>query len=85
MATTLNRKLLEKQRVQNRFASDEVHIGHFSYDVNATVSFGNCSTLSIFRFKKFHRTDKLINKLTDGQNQLLKTPSRMRAWSKNDF
>ena len=26
--TMLNRKLLEKQ-VQNRFASDEVHIGHF--------------------------------------------------------
>ena len=29
MITTLNRKLLEKQRVQNRFASYEVHIGHF--------------------------------------------------------
>ena len=39
MITTLNRKLLEKQRVQNRFASYEVHIGHFFYNVNATVSF----------------------------------------------
>ena len=29
MTTTLNRELLEKQRVQNRFASDEVHIGYF--------------------------------------------------------
>ena len=29
MITTLNRKLLEKQRVQNCFASYEVHIGHF--------------------------------------------------------
>ena len=39
MITTLNRKLLEKQRVQNHFASDEVHIGHFFYNINATVSF----------------------------------------------
>ena len=49
----LNRELLEKQRVQNRFASYEVHIGHFLYDVDATVSFGNHLTLSVFRFKKF--------------------------------
>ena len=27
--TTLNRKLLEKQKVENRFASYEVHIDHF--------------------------------------------------------
>ena len=53
MTATLNRKLLEEQRVQNRFASDEVHIGHFFYNVNGTVSFGNCLTLSIFRFKNF--------------------------------
>ena len=33
MITTLNRKLLEKQRVQNRFASYEVHIGHFFYHI----------------------------------------------------
>ena len=33
----LNRKLLEKQRVQNRFASYEVHIGHFFYNINAAV------------------------------------------------
>ena len=33
MFTTLNKKLLEKQRVQNCFASYEVHIGPF-----ATVS-----------------------------------------------
>ena len=40
MIMTLTRKLLEKQRVQNRFASYEVHIGHFFfYNVNATVSF----------------------------------------------
>ena len=50
MITTLNRKLLEKQRVQNRFASYEVHIGHFFYNINAAVSFGNHLTLSIFRF-----------------------------------
>ena len=31
MITTLNRKLLEKHRVQNRCASYEVHIGHFFY------------------------------------------------------
>ena len=53
MITTLNRKLLEKQRVSNRFASYEVHMGHFFYNVNATVSFGNRLTFSIFRFKSF--------------------------------
>jgi len=39
MITTLNRKLLEKQRVYNRFASCEVHIAHFFYNVNGTVDF----------------------------------------------
>ena len=39
MITTLNRKLLEKQRVQNRFASYVVHTGHIFYNVNATVSY----------------------------------------------
>ena len=47
MITMFNRKLLEKQRVQNCFASNEVHIGHFFYNVNATVSFGNRLTLCI--------------------------------------
>ena len=59
MIMTLNRKLLEMQRVQNRFASYEVHIGFFC-NVNATVSFGNRLTLSIFRFKNFS-PDKLTN------------------------
>ena len=53
MITTLNRKLLEKQRLQNCFASYEVHIGHFLYNVNATFTFGNHLALSIFRFKNF--------------------------------
>ena len=53
MITTFNRKLLEKQRVEKHFASNEVHIGHFFDNVNATVSFGNRLTLSIFRFKNF--------------------------------
>ena len=44
--TTLNRKLLEKQRVENRFASYKVHIGHFFLHVKATVSFGNRLNLS---------------------------------------
>ena len=48
-----NSKLLEKQRLQNHFASYEVHIGHFFYNINATVSFGNRLTLSIFRFQNF--------------------------------
>ena len=59
MIMTFNRKLLEKQRVQNHFASYEVHIGHFFYNVIATVSFGNCLTLSIFRFH--HWTDRLTD------------------------
>ena len=46
-----NRKLLEKQRVQNRFTSYEVYIDHFFYNVNATVSLGSHLTLSIFRFQ----------------------------------
>ena len=57
------RKLLEKQRVQNRFASYEVHIGHFFYNVNATVSFGNRLTLSVFRFQIFS-----LDRQTDGHN-----------------
>ena len=48
---TFNRKLLEKQRVKNCFASYEVHMGHFFfYNVNAIVSFGNRLTLSIIFF-----------------------------------
>ena len=67
MITTLNRKQLEKQRVYNRFASNEVHIGHFFYNVNATVRFGNRLTLSILRFKIFHLTDWQTDKLTNWQ------------------
>ena len=80
MITTLNRKLLEKQRVQNRFASYEVHIGHFFYNINAAVSFGNRLTLSIFRFLNFSpdgRTDRQTDRQTEKTDCL--TPSRMRA------
>ena len=58
MITTLNRKQLEKQRVQNRFAFYEVHIGHFSYNVNGTVSFGNCLSIIYSDLKIYHWTDK---------------------------
>ena len=64
-------KLLEKQRVQNRFASYEVHIGHFFYNVNVTVSFGNCLTLGLFSFPPDWQT----NWQTDKTNCLI-TPSR---------
>ena len=73
----LNRKLLEKQRIRNCFASYEVHIDHFFYNVKATASFGNCLTMSIL--KNFHQTDKLTNKLTDGQNQLFNPFAHARA------
>ena len=53
MITAFNRKLVEKQRVKNRFASYEIHIGHFFYNVNSTVKFGNCLILPVFRFKNF--------------------------------
>ena len=49
-----NRKLLEKQRVQNRFAFYEVHIDHFLfYIVNATLqllfaAMTECRDLAIF-------------------------------------
>ena len=59
-----NRKLLEEQRVQNHFASYEVHIGHFFYNVNATVSFGNRLTLSIFRLQTFS-LDRQTDRQTD--------------------
>ena len=65
--------MLEKQRVQNRFASYEVHIGHFFYNINAAVSFGNRLTCLYSDFKIFHRTDGQTEK-TD-----CLTPSRMRA------
>ena len=68
-----NRKLLEKQRVQNNSASYEVHIGHFLYNINAAVSFGNRLILSIFRFQNFS-LDRQTDRLTDGQNQLLNYP-----------
>ena len=55
MITMLNRKLLVNQRVQNRFASYVVHIGHYIYNVSATLSFGNCLTLS--DLKIFHQTN----------------------------
>jgi len=53
MITTFNRKLLERQRVKNCFASYDVYIGHFFCNVNANISFGNRLTLSIFRFQNF--------------------------------
>ena len=63
--TTLNRKLMEKQRVQNCFASYEVHIGHFFFfNINATVRFGNHLALSIFRLKMLHRTDRQTDRQT---------------------
>ena len=56
MITTFNRKLLGNQRIQNRFASNEVHIaiGHFFfYNVNATVSFGNRLSPVYIQISKF--------------------------------
>ena len=50
MIMTFNRKLLEKQRVENHFTSYEVHIDHFFYNVKATVSFGNHSIYSYSDF-----------------------------------
>ena len=61
---TFNRKLLEKQRVQNHFASYEVHIGHFFYNVIATISFGNRLTLSVFRFQNFS-LDRQTDRMTE--------------------
>ena len=59
MITTLNRKLLENQRVQNCFASYEVHIGHFFYNLNASL----LSVLEICLYSDliFYWTDKLTN------------------------
>ena len=54
MITALNRKQLEKQTVQNRFASNEVQIGHFFLQCQCYCQFFfNRLTLSIFRFLNF--------------------------------
>ena len=37
MITTLNRNLLENQRIQNYFASYEVHIGHYTMSMLLSV------------------------------------------------
>ena len=50
MITTFNRKLLEKQREQNRFDSYEVHIGHFFLQYQCYTQFWKSFALSIFRF-----------------------------------
>ena len=71
----LNRKLLEKQRVQNRSASYEVHIGHF---------FLQCQCYCQF-WKSFNPVYIQISKFFTGQTdwQMDKTncltPSRMRT------
>ena len=58
-----NGKSLEKQRVQNRFASYEVHIGHF-FTMSMLLS-----VLEIVQISKFFTGQ--THRLTDGQNQLL--------------
>ena len=60
MITMLNRKLLESTGYRTALLSMKYTQVTF-YNVNATVSFGNCLNLNI------HRTDKL----TDRENQLL--------------
>ena len=70
----IKRKLLEKQRVQNCFASYEKYIGHFFYNINATVSFGNRLTLSTFRFQ-----NSSLDRLTDEQNRLLNPLAHARV------
>ena len=70
---TLNRKLLEKQRVQNRFAFYEVHIGHFFYNVNATISFGN----RLYSDLKFFLLDRQTDRQMDKTHWL--TPLHMHA------
>ena len=55
MITTFNRKLLERQRVKNRFASYDVHIGH---------QFWKSFNPVYIQISKFFLTDRL----TDGQN-----------------
>ena len=57
----LNRKLLEKQRVQNRSASYEVHIGHFFLQCQCYCQFWR--SFNPAYIKNFHRTN--------WQNQLL--------------
>ena len=64
----LNRKLLEKQREQNCFGSYEVHIGHFFYSVNATVSFEIVEPCLYSDFKFF---TGLTDRQTERQNRLL--------------
>ena len=60
MITTFNRKLLEKQRVENRF---EVHIGHFFYNVKFYRQFLKSLKPVYVQISKFFtgQTDRLTD------------------------
>ena len=64
-----NRKLLEKQRVENHFASYEVHIDHFFDNANATVSLEIIEPCLYWDLKTFYRTDELTNWQTERQTK----------------
>ena len=71
--TTLNRILLEKQRVQNRFAFYEVHIGHFFLQCQCCCQF----------WKSFNpvyiQILKIFTGRTDRKNRLLNPFAHARA------
>ena len=68
MITTLNRKLLEMQRVQKRFASNEVHIGPFFLQSQYYCQLWKLFKPVYIQISKFFtdwQTDKLTNWQTD--------------------
>ena len=73
MITTLNRKLLEKQRLQNRFASYEVHIGHLFLQYQCCCQFWKSFNPVYIQILKFFtgRTDGRTDRQTDRKNRLL--------------
>ena len=68
----LNRKLLEKQRVQNCFASYEVHIGHFFFQYQCYCQLWKSFNPVYIQISKYFTglTDRLTDRLQTSQLSL---------------
>ena len=77
MIMTFNRKLLEKQRVENHFASYEVYIGHFFLQCQILLSVLEIVKTCLHSDFKFFSLDRLTDWQTEKMNCL--TSSQMRT------
>ena len=74
MITTFNRKLLEKQRIQNHFASYEKHISHFFLQCQCYCQFWKSFNPDYIQISKIFTglTDRLTDRLTHDKTDCLK-------------